>query len=61
MCAGTLLERKEEEKLCDHLISAARRRDALTAARIQDKVLHTMTSDYGAWTEPKYVIFVPSS
>ncbi|CAG0882858.1 unnamed protein product [Darwinula stevensoni] len=54
-CAGTLLERKEEEKLCDHLISAARRRDALTAARIQDKVLHTMTSDYGAWTEPKKI------
>ncbi len=32
-CANTLNERNDEEKMCDHLITAARRRDGVLASR----------------------------
>jgi hypothetical protein len=38
-CAANAAERTDEERMCDHLITAARRRDAVLAARILDKVV----------------------
>jgi len=49
MCAQTTLERKDEEKLCDHLITAARRRDHVIAVKQRYKVLNIMTNRHGAW------------
>ncbi|KAL3192188.1 hypothetical protein MRX96_059169 [Rhipicephalus microplus] len=37
LCAQTAVDRKEEEMMCDHLITAARRRDSLVAARALEK------------------------
>jgi len=48
-CAQMTLERKDEEKLCDHLITAARRRDHVIAVKQRDKVLNIMTNRHGAW------------
>ncbi|KAL1460160.1 hypothetical protein WDU94_012097, partial [Cyamophila willieti] len=48
-CGQTLLERRDEERLCDHLISAARRRDQGTAGRILDKVSNILSNKHGAW------------
>ncbi|XP_026687273.1 neurobeachin-like [Diaphorina citri] len=48
-CAQTLQERRDEERLCDHLISAARRRDQGTAGRILDKVSNILSNKHGAW------------
>jgi hypothetical protein len=42
-CAGSRSERSEEEKMCDHLITAARRRDGVLAQRLVDKVVDVIT------------------
>ncbi|KAF2368096.1 protein of unknown function DUF4704 [Trinorchestia longiramus] len=44
LCATTVLERREEERMCDHLITAARRRDNVVAARILDKLTNILAS-----------------
>jgi hypothetical protein len=49
MCAQTLLERREEERMCDHLITAARRRDNVIASRLLEKVRNIMSNKHGAW------------
>lgn len=49
MCAQTLVERKDEEKMCDHLITAARRRDHVVAGRINEKVTNILSNKHGAW------------
>lgn len=49
LCAQTAVDRKEEEMMCDHLITAARRRDSLVAARALEKVLNILTNRHGAW------------
>lgn len=48
-CAQTLMERKEEERMCDHLITAARRRDNVIASRLLEKVRNIMSNKHGAW------------
>ncbi|KAK6637449.1 hypothetical protein RUM44_007866 [Polyplax serrata] len=48
-CAQTLLERREEERMCDHLITAARRRDNVIASRLLEKIKNIMSNKYGAW------------
>ena len=48
-CAQTLLERREEEGVCDHIISAARRRDASSALRLVDRITNIIVSKQGAW------------
>ncbi|XP_025413639.1 neurobeachin isoform X3 [Sipha flava] len=48
-CAQTTLERREEEKMCDHLITAARRRDSVVASRILDKICNILSNKHGAW------------
>ena len=49
VCAQNVADRKEEEKLCDHLISAARRRDHVRANKLLEKVVNLLTSCHGAW------------
>ncbi|XP_054709401.1 neurobeachin-like [Uloborus diversus] len=49
LCAQTVLDRKEEEKMCDHLITAARRRDSVTASRNIERILNILTNKHGAW------------
>ena len=48
-CASTLMERREEEGVCDHIISAARRRDASAALRLVDRITNIIVSRQGAW------------
>lgn len=48
-CALTTMERREEEKMCDHLITAARRRDSVVASRILDKICNILSNKHGAW------------
>lgn len=48
-CAQTTMERREEEKMCDHLITAARRRDSVVASRILDKICNILSNKHGAW------------
>ncbi|EDW72156.2 uncharacterized protein Dwil_GK10290 [Drosophila willistoni] len=50
-CAQTLLERRDEERMCDHLITAARRRDNVIASRLLEKVRNIMCNRHGAWGE----------
>lgn len=35
--------------MCDHLITAARRRDSVTACRNIEKILNILTNKHGAW------------
>ncbi|XP_049878270.1 neurobeachin, partial [Pectinophora gossypiella] len=46
LCATTSAERGEEERTCERLIAAARRRDHAAAARLLDKLRHA--ADHGA-------------
>lgn len=48
-CAQTLLDRKEEERMCDHLITAARRRDNVIASKLLEKIRNIMSNKHGAW------------
>jgi hypothetical protein len=48
-CAQTTLERKEEEVICEHLISAARKRDHYYAVKQRDKILSLITDKQGCW------------
>eukprot|EP00092_Neocalanus_flemingeri_P023594 GFUD01025586.1.p1 GENE.GFUD01025586.1~~GFUD01025586.1.p1 ORF type:complete len:2395 (-),score=541.48 GFUD01025586.1:571-6762(-) len=49
-CNSNLNDRHEEEKMCDHLISAARRRDAVLAGRLVDKLGSILNHPHGAWS-----------
>ncbi|XP_072155979.1 neurobeachin isoform X4 [Bemisia tabaci] len=48
-CAQSLLDRREEERMCDHLITAARRRDNVIANRLLEKVCNILSNKHGAW------------
>lgn len=48
-CAQTMLERRDEERMCDHLITAARRRDNVIANRFLDKITNILSHKHGAW------------
>ncbi|XP_037533810.1 neurobeachin [Nematolebias whitei] len=48
-CAQYAAERKEEEKICDHLISAAKHRDHVTANQLKQKIVNILTNKHGAW------------
>ena len=48
-----MLDRREEEKLCDHLIMSAKRRDHSVAAKLRDKVINILTNKHGAWGDVK--------
>ncbi|XP_022098981.1 neurobeachin-like isoform X3 [Acanthaster planci] len=49
MCAQSAMECKEEEKMCDHLITAARRRDHIFANQLLQKTINILTNKHGAW------------
>lgn len=48
-CAQTATERKEEEVICEHLITAARKRDHYFALKLNDKILNLITDKQGCW------------
>ncbi|XP_041968935.1 neurobeachin isoform X2 [Aricia agestis] len=48
LCATTSAERAEEERTCERLIAAARRRDQASAARLLDKLQHAAAARAGA-------------
>lgn len=47
--AQTTVERKEEEQLCDHFITAARQRHQAIASRLKEKFLAMMINDKTAY------------
>lgn len=42
-------EKRDEEKMCDHLIRAAKYRDHVTATQLIQKIVHILTDKHGAW------------
>ncbi|KAF7666098.1 hypothetical protein LDENG_00118550 [Lucifuga dentata] len=48
-CAQYAAEKREEEKMCDHLIRAAKYRDHVTATQLIQKIVHILTDKHGAW------------
>ncbi len=48
-CAQYAADRKEEETMCDHLISASKHRDHVTANQLKQKILNILTNKHGAW------------
>ena len=36
--------------MCDHLITAARRRDGVLASKLVDKVVDVLSTQHGAWS-----------
>jgi hypothetical protein len=59
-CAQTMLERREEEETCNHLIVSSRRRDHVIATKQRDKIVNIMTNRHGTWgcSSEKYVNFI---
>ncbi|KAM8905556.1 neurobeachin isoform 2-T2 [Spinachia spinachia] len=48
-CAQYAADRKEEEKMCDHLIGAAKHRDHVTANQLKQKIVNILTNKHSAW------------
>ncbi|XP_074542545.1 lipopolysaccharide-responsive and beige-like anchor protein isoform X3 [Halichoeres trimaculatus] len=48
-CAQYAAERRDEEKMCDHLIRAAKYRDYVTATQLIQKIVNILTDKHGAW------------
>uniref|UniRef100_A0A8C8A375 Neurobeachin b n=1 Tax=Oryzias sinensis TaxID=183150 RepID=A0A8C8A375_9TELE len=48
-CSQYAADRREEEKMCDHLITAAKRRDHVTANQLKQKIVNILTNKHGAW------------
>uniref|UniRef100_A0A3P9I7N3 Neurobeachin n=1 Tax=Oryzias latipes TaxID=8090 RepID=A0A3P9I7N3_ORYLA len=51
-CSQYAADRREEEKMCDHLITAAKRRDHVTANQLKQKIVNILTNKHGAWGMP---------
>ncbi|XP_072352179.1 lipopolysaccharide-responsive and beige-like anchor protein isoform X2 [Scyliorhinus torazame] len=49
LCAQYSAERREEEKMCDHLIRAAKYRDHVTSTQLIQKIINILTDKHGAW------------
>ncbi|XP_048470270.1 lipopolysaccharide-responsive and beige-like anchor protein isoform X2 [Rhincodon typus] len=49
LCAQYTAERREEEKMCDHLIRAAKYRDHVTSTQLVQKIINILTDKHGAW------------
>lgn len=52
LAAQRVAERREEEKLCDHLVTSARQRDSSIAKRLQLKLLNIICKEHGFWGTP---------
>ncbi|KAG8453968.1 hypothetical protein GDO86_000553 [Hymenochirus boettgeri] len=48
-CAQYSADKREEEKMCDHLIRAAKYRDHVTATQLVQKIINILTDKHGAW------------
>uniref|UniRef100_A0A3Q1GP96 Neurobeachin n=1 Tax=Acanthochromis polyacanthus TaxID=80966 RepID=A0A3Q1GP96_9TELE len=48
-CAQYAAEKRDEEKMCDHLIRAAKYRDNVTATQLIQKIVNILTDKHGAW------------
>ncbi|XP_068135240.1 lipopolysaccharide-responsive and beige-like anchor protein isoform X2 [Hyperolius riggenbachi] len=42
-------DKREDEKMCDHLIRAAKYRDHVTATQLVQKIVNILTDKHGAW------------
>uniref|UniRef100_A0AAY4APM1 Lipopolysaccharide-responsive and beige-like anchor protein n=1 Tax=Denticeps clupeoides TaxID=299321 RepID=A0AAY4APM1_9TELE len=42
-------EKRDEEKMCDHLIRAAKYRDHVTSSQLIQKIVNILTDKHGAW------------
>nr|XP_014344056.1 PREDICTED: lipopolysaccharide-responsive and beige-like anchor protein isoform X1 [Latimeria chalumnae] len=49
LCAQYSAEKREEEKMCDHLIRAAKYRDHVTGTQLIQKIINILTDKHGAW------------
>ncbi|XP_054941897.1 lipopolysaccharide-responsive and beige-like anchor protein isoform X4 [Physeter macrocephalus] len=49
LCAQYSADRREDEKMCDHLIRAAKYRDHVTATQLIQKIINILTDKHGAW------------
>lgn len=49
MCAQYSADKREDEKMCDHLIRAAKYRDHMTATQLIQKIINILTDKHGAW------------
>ncbi|XP_047222522.1 lipopolysaccharide-responsive and beige-like anchor protein isoform X5 [Girardinichthys multiradiatus] len=48
-CAQYAAEKRDEEKMCDHLIRAAKFRDHMTSTQLIQKIINILTDKHGAW------------
>ncbi|KAM9314187.1 lipopolysaccharide-responsive and beige-like anchor protein isoform 2-T2 [Pholidichthys leucotaenia] len=48
-CAQYAAEKRDEEKMCDQLIRAAKYRDHVTATQLIQKIANILTDKHGAW------------
>uniref|UniRef100_A0AAQ5Z165 Neurobeachin n=1 Tax=Amphiprion ocellaris TaxID=80972 RepID=A0AAQ5Z165_AMPOC len=48
-CAQYAAEKRDEEKMCDHLIRAAKYRDNVTATQLIQKIVNILMDKHGAW------------
>uniref|UniRef100_H3DK38 LPS responsive beige-like anchor protein n=1 Tax=Tetraodon nigroviridis TaxID=99883 RepID=H3DK38_TETNG len=48
-CAQYTADKREEERMCDHLIRAAKYRDHVTAMQLIQKIVNILTDKHGAW------------
>ncbi|XP_055000406.1 lipopolysaccharide-responsive and beige-like anchor protein isoform X1 [Sorex araneus] len=49
LCAQYSANEREDEKMCDHLIRAAKYRDHVTATQLIQKIINILTDKHGAW------------
>lgn len=49
LCAQYSADKREDEKMCDHLIRAAKHRDHVTATQLIQKIVNILTDKHGAW------------
>lgn len=49
LCAQYSADKREDEKVCDHLIRAAKYRDHVTATQLIQKIINILTDKHGAW------------
>uniref|UniRef100_A0A3B3BAU9 Neurobeachin n=1 Tax=Oryzias melastigma TaxID=30732 RepID=A0A3B3BAU9_ORYME len=49
LCAQYAAEKRDEEKMCDHLIRAAKYRDHMTGTQLIQKIVNILTDKHGAW------------
>ncbi|XP_037353342.1 lipopolysaccharide-responsive and beige-like anchor protein isoform X2 [Talpa occidentalis] len=49
LCAQYSADKRDDEKMCDHLIRAAKYRDHVTATQLIQKIINILTDKHGAW------------